>query len=254
MVRQAFFASCVIFLGLSAQGHAQSINHAHQYEACMKLVRQFPADAFDAGLAWQGLGGGEAAQHCIASALVKLKKYKMGAERLEKLADTSRRNKEFKAQLLAQAGQAWFLGNELERASAVITVAISLDGAQIDFYVDRAQVRAGLYTYQTAIEDLDHALLLDENHLDSLVFRGSVHRLMQSLELAWLDITHALVLAPTHQEALLERGMLYRLNGNDALARVDWLDVITQAPETVAADLARVNLERMDVKQDVRQP
>lgn len=250
MIRHIFFASSVLLFSLSMEVAAKSIDHATQYEACMKLVHSHPADAFDAALAWQGVGGGEAAEHCIASSLIQLKSYKIGAARLEKLADDSRRSKEFKAKLLAQAGQGWFLANDFDRARAVLTKAIELDDSQADFYVDRAQVRAALEAYVDAIEDLDQALSLNNIHVDALVFRGSLNRQLEKFDDAWADMSLAVALEPGHQEALLERGMLYRIKGEDNQARESWLECIEQGPQSATAELARLNLERMDVKKD----
>jgi len=254
VIRQIFFASGAFLLSFALQANAETINHAAQYEACMKLVHTHPSDAFDSALSWQGLGGGEAAEHCIASALIQLKSYKIGAKRLELLADNSRRSKEFKAQLLAQAAQGWFLANDLDHARAVLTTAIKLDNTQVDFYIDRAQIRAALEAYDQAIEDLDRALALNDIHVEALVFRGSINRQLEKFDEAWADISLATTLEPGHQEGLLERGMLYRIKGNEDQARKSWLDAIEQAPDSRTAELARLNLERMDVKNDPPKP
>jgi hypothetical protein len=47
---------------------------------------------------------------------------------------------------------------------------------------------------------------------------------------------------------LLERGILNRMKGDDGAAREAWLKAIDLAPESTAADTARRNLEKMDVK------
>jgi tetratricopeptide (TPR) repeat protein len=250
VIRQIFFANFVFLCVFATEGQAKTINHEEQYKACMELVQTHPNDAFDAGLAWQGLGGGEAAEHCIASALIRLKSYKIGAQRLEELADKSRRSKEFKAQLLAQSAQGWFLANEFDHARAVLTKAIELDDTQVEFYVDRAQVLAALHADTDAIEDLDQALHLDNVHVDALVFRGSLNRQLGKFEDAWADINLAVELDPENQEAQLEKGMLYRIKGNTDQARSTWLEAIEIAPKSQTAEMVRRNLENMDVKKD----
>jgi len=247
--RQCFLASLVIFSALVSPSFAKTIDHAEQYRACMKLVSDFPDEAFDAGLAWKDLGGGEAAEHCISAALIEMKNYSVGADRLEKLADESRRPKEFKAQILAQAAQAWFLADQIDRARAVLSTAIDLDNTQAEFYVDRAQMRSAQNAYTDALNDLDTALTIAENHVDALIFRGTVHRLVEHFENAWSDINRAVALEPGNPEALLERGMLNRIKGEDDQARKDWLDAISQDPQSPTAETARLNLERMDVNQ-----
>ena len=52
----------------------------------MRLARTDPNTAFEAALAWQELGGGEAARHCSAVALIGLGQYGQAATRLEDLA------------------------------------------------------------------------------------------------------------------------------------------------------------------------
>ncbi len=250
MYRPSFLASLGILSSLITPVWAETINHSEQYDACMMLVRQAPEEAFDAGVAWKGLGGGEAAEHCIATALIAMENYKTGAEKLEKLADTSRRSKEFKAQLLAQAAQGWFLADQTDRARAVVSTAISLDNTQADFYVDRAQMRAAQNSLRDAVSDLDTALVIDQSHIDGHIFRASVYRQMEEFDPAWQDVSKALALSPSHPEALLERGMLSRIKGDDENARSDWLDVISQNPNSLTAETARLNLEKLDVKTD----
>ncbi|GGF52729.1 hypothetical protein GCM10011332_02440 [Terasakiella brassicae] len=246
--RQAFLSVTVILSLCAVAAQAEPIDHAKQYKACMQLVRQAPHKAFDSGLSWKGLGGGEAAEHCIASALIAMKRYETGAQRMEQLADTSRRSKEFKAQILAQAAQGWFLANENDRARAVLSTAINLDETNPDLYVDRAHVRASTRHYTDALDDLNKAVSLDENLVDAYVFRGTIYRLTENFEEAWRDINHALALMPDNADALLERGMLYRIEGHNDLARQDWMSAIEIDPQSETAQTARLNLERMDVK------
>ena len=62
------------------------------------------------------------------------------------------------------------------------------------------------------------------------------------------DTDAALARDPAHPEALLERGILKRLAGDKDGARADWIKLLEVAPKTAAADAARANLEKMDVK------
>ncbi|SCA57045.1 TPR repeat-containing protein [Candidatus Terasakiella magnetica] len=248
MKRQAFLAAFSFLFCTSMAAQAASINHGEQYSACMNLVRQAPEDAFDTALTWKGLGGGEAAEHCIATALIAMKRYKTGAERLEKLADISRRPKEFKAQILAQAAQGWFLNDDLNRARAVLSTAISLDENNAELYVDRGHIRSTQQHYKDALDDLNKALGLDDLNVDAYVFRGAVHRLTENFDAALLDINRALDLNPAHGEAYLERGMLHRIESKNDLARQDWMRAIEQDPHSKTAQTARLNLEKMDVK------
>lgn len=237
------------FLCAASPLQAETINHAEQYDACMQLVDKAPSQAFDAGLTWKSLGGGEAAEHCIATALIGMQRYETGADRLEKLADSSRRSKEFKAQILAQAAQGWFLADQVDRARAVLTTALSLDQNSAELYVDRAQMRSAQHALNDALNDLNTALKLNNNHIDALVFRGTIYRLLENFDAAMADIKRATALDPANGEALLERGMLNRISGQDDQARQDWLEVIEIDPISAAAETARLNLEKMDLAQ-----
>lgn len=245
MKRLSLAVGLILFAGTSAYG--ESINHAHQYEACMQLVKRQPQEAFDGALAWKGLGGGEAAEHCIGTALIAMKNYKLGALRLEDLAQQAKRTKEFKAQILAQAAQGWFLQGDLKRARAVISTAIDLDNTVADFYVDRAQMRAESEAFQHALDDLDTALVIDDAHVDGLAFRANAHRRLENFEAAWADVSKALALDPGHTAALLERGMLYRIEGKNEFARKDWTTLLAIDPSGNLAETARLNLEKMDL-------
>jgi len=214
----------------------------------MQLVRQAPEQAFDSALTWKGLGGGEAAEHCIATALIGMKRFETGSQRLELLADVSRQPAEFKAQILAQAAQGWFLGDQLDRARAVLSTAISLDPKNANLFVDRAHVRSTQEHYRDALDDLNQAIALDDLSVDAYVFRGTVHRLTENFDEAWKNIARAIDLEPGNAEALLERGMLNRIKGEDAKAREDWLAAISVDPLSSTAETARLNLEKLDVK------
>lgn len=241
--KKIFIFACLILWSFPLS--AKEINHQVQYGACMSLVRSSPTEAFDAATHWKGLGGGDAAEHCAASALIALKQYKVGAERMEGLAQNTRGGEAFKAEILAQAAQGWLLADQLDHARAVLSAAIELNPDHEALYVDRGHVRSLQNAYDAALEDFNTALALSPEHVDALVFRASVYRLKGELDFARTDIEKAVKLDPSHPEGLLERGMVYRLSGQDDLARRDWMNVIGLG-FSEASQLARINLQRMD--------
>ena len=226
--------------------NTQELNSQSVYADCMKLARADPEKGFERANAWLGLDGGDAARHCAAVALIQLKQYPQAARRLESLADIVRAPDPFKAQILAQAGQAWLLADKPKRARAVLTAAIKLDETNPNLHIDRAQSAAAQQALGSAIRDLDAALALDPSLTDAWVFRASAHRQMGNDIEAMRDIEKALTLEKSHPEGLLERGILRRLQKNDSGARSDWLRVIKLAPASDAAKSARANLEKMD--------
>jgi tetratricopeptide (TPR) repeat protein len=243
------FIYATIIVVITSNGlAAKEINHISQYRDCMKLSKKAPQKAFDAALNWHGLGGGYAAEHCLAVALIGLGQYKEAAERLERLALNVKQTANIKVGLLAHAAQAWILAGRSVRAEALLTAALKLSPGDATLLIDRAQSRAGQKDYTGAIEDLNRAIKLEERLADAFVFRASAYRHLNKLEPALADVEHALILQPEHPDGLLERGNLRRLRENEIGARKDWLTLIRKNPKSTAAEAARLNLERLDLK------
>jgi tetratricopeptide (TPR) repeat protein len=227
---------------------AAELNHAREYARCMGLAPSDPNDAFEMATAWKGLGGGDAAEHCAAVALLYSGQAEYAARRLEVLAETIVAEPDFKGQILAQAGQAWLLHGDAPRAEAALTEAVKLLRGKPAVMVDRAQARAAMGDYKGAVEDLTNAISADPKMADAYTFRASAYRYLDELGKARADIEAALLLEPDNPAALLERGILFRLDGKDAAARQDWLRVLALDPDGEAGKLARANIEKMDVR------
>ena len=243
----AYSLAALVF-SLAPRLAAKEINHPYQYQACMVLAKKSPNEAFDTAISWRDLGGGDAAEHCAAAALIGLGQYVEAAGRLEALAEKAKQDKSVKAGLLAHAAQARLLAGQAFRAEAVLTAALKLTPGDSALLVDRAQARAERKNYRGAIRDLDRAIESEARRPDAYAFRAAAHRYLDNLELALADVEKALALQPSHAEALLERGILRRLRDDDDGAREDWLGVLRGAPKSPAADAARSYLEQMDVK------
>jgi len=238
------------FAVVAFTAHAKVIDHAYQYKACMELAKDAPQEAFESALTWRGLGGGDAADHCLAVALIGLGQHAEAAARLEALAGKAKQDAAVKAGLLAHAAQAWILSGQAMRAESVLTAALKLTPSDGALMIDRAQARAGQKDYEGAVKDLSKAIELNGLAADAFVFRAAAYRHLDRLELALADVERALALDPGHPDGLLERGILRRLRDDEAGARQDWLGIIRLAPQSPAADAARHNLESMDVKPD----
>jgi tetratricopeptide (TPR) repeat protein len=226
----------------------EGIDNAAQYKHCIALARQKPQEGWEEALAWTSLGGGDAARHCGAVALIGLRQYEEAASRLEDLAASSRADAKLRAGMLAQAGQAWLLAKNPDRANAAQTAALKLVPDAPDLLVDRSQSLAEVNNYKEALKDLDRALKVAPDRVDALTFRAAAKRFLDDRKGAEADIARALTLDPQYQDAWLESGILKRLAGDDAQARQAWLKVLDLAPNSAAADLARRNIELLDVK------
>lgn len=237
-----------LFAAATAAAPAAEVDHAQAYRACMELVGRHPEEAFERASAWRALGGGDAADHCVAAALVGLKQYGEAARRFESLAQAIKAEPPVKADLLGHAAQAWLLDGKPARAHAVLTAALGLKPDDVELLEDRATALAAAGNHRDALADLDRVIERDPGRADAFAFRASAHRLLGSLVLAAADAERALALNRLHPEGLLERGIIRRLQGDDDGARRDWLAVLAAAPGSAAAGDAQANLERMDVR------
>ncbi len=228
------------------------IAEGEQYENCLAMLPNDPADALSMASTWLAAGGGEGATHCLALARIALGDPGEGAQMLQNLAQSSHGAAVARASVFEQAGQAWVIADEPDRALQAATLALSLSPDDPDLLIDRAGIATTLDKFQMAIDDLTRALAVDSSRSDALVMRGSAWRHIDRLDLAAADIDHALEMDPDNPEALLERGILRQRHNDRTGARKDWERAITLAPESSAADLAQQNIALLDVGPDRR--
>ncbi len=163
---------CATAIPAGAQGIA--IDHAHQYAACMTLARATPKDGFEKALAWSAQGGGQAARHCAAVALVGLGQYEEAAVRLERLAqEATAATAKLRPDLLAQSGQAWLMAGEYMRAHAVQSAALKLAPDNVELLIDRSITLASAANYWEAVDDLSQALDLAPERADVSILRAA---------------------------------------------------------------------------------
>ncbi|MGE5505766.1 MAG: tetratricopeptide repeat protein [Actinomycetota bacterium] len=243
------FAVLAVLLLSAAPLRAEVIEPRGEYRKCFVLARTQPEQGWEEALAWASLGGGEAARHCGAVALIGLGKYEEAAHRLEALAQESRRPESVRAEMLAQAGQAWLLAGNPQRALAAQDTALGLVPGSPELELDKAVTLAQVGHYKEVVAVLDDVLRRQPNRTEAMVLRASAYRYLEQMALAKDDVARALVLDPEFADGLLERGMLRRIEGDDVGARADWIKVLSLAPpESPTAEAARRNLEKMDVK------
>jgi len=222
-----------------------------RYQKCLETAEKTPDEGFEQAMQWRDTSGSNAAKHCVAVALFNLGQPAVAADRLEQLGLEMRAAPpEVRARILSQAGTAWSIADEPERANGVITTAIEMAPKLADLYVDRAAVLAQAQNYWEAIDDLNKALELQPGYGMALAFRAAAYRYVDSLDLAMEDAEAAVRIAPDLPEGWLERGIIRRLKGNVNGARSDWLRVLVLDPEGDAGDTARANIERLEYHLD----
>ena len=241
-------------LALTGMAHAAGVTSgdlspedAQRYADCMTQARSVPAKAYNDAVAWQKQGGGSAAGHCAAVALIGLGRYKPAAQSLEKLAaGEAKARPDLAAGLYGQAAQAWVLANDNKSALKDQNAAIKLAPQNVDLLTDRGVVLASTGKYWDAIDDFNKAHDLARSRADILVYRASAYRLLQTLDLANDDINEALRLDPTDADAYLERGIIRQLKKDTPGARADWQKAMTLGAGTPTADEAAANLSQLD--------
>lgn len=240
-------------IGLTGAATAElDFLQSREYRHCMQLTRTSPNEAFERALSWQDAGGGPAAKHCAAVALMSLGHYKEAATRLEKLAKSMPDDAPggIVADILGHAGIAWQQAGDPTKAYAVQTAALELSPKHTILLADRAMTLIDSGKPREALADLDKAVEVAPDDPQLRVFRGSAHRQLGNLDRARADLGKALTLKPDHPEGLLERGIVHRLQGRKDAARQDWLKLIELHEGRPAADLARRNLEKLDLQME----
>lgn len=214
-----------------------------RYERCISLARQSPQSAYNAAVQWQGQGGGVAAVHCSAVALVALRRYSEAASRLDQLAhDRSVTGGFPRSDLLDQAGNAWLLANNPTNAESSFTTALVMAPDDPDILADRARARAAKRDWHGADTDLT-AALARASRPELYVLRASARHAMGNKAGARADIESALKISPNDPEALVERGAMKAETGDAAGAISDWNATITAAPSSDAAGTAQQYLQ-----------
>lgn len=234
-------------LVLATPAYAQT--SASRYQSCIRLVETDPGAAFEEALIWASEGGGAAARHCTALALVAQGAEEEGATRLEALAqDPGAGGAALRADLLAQAASAWILAAIPGQAERVLTRAIGLSAANPQLYLARAEALALQNKDKAALADVNRAIKLNPLEPEAYIFRASLLQKQGKNSEAFADLAIALNLAPRNLNALMERGQLYEASGNRAAARKDYIAVLTWGEEGPSVVAARAALERLDVK------
>jgi tetratricopeptide (TPR) repeat protein len=236
----------VLFLAAAGFASAQSlgVGDSTAYRACLQTAETAPDKAIEQALRWEQQGGGDGARHCAAVAYARRGDHAAAAARLEKLAWglPEEAPKRVRAELLAQAGNAWIRARKHKSALAVLAAAVDLVPNDAAIRIDRAVALAAAGRLQDAVIDLSAALIADGNSVEALVLRASAYRRLDRLKAARADADRALFLSPRDPQALLERGDIRRLAGDPVGAAADWRRLMELHPESAFADAAQRRL------------
>ncbi len=190
----------------SPQGDAAE---ARRYRTCLAKAHSTPSAAYEEALAWQSEGGGAPALHCVAMALLGLRAYADGAEKLEALAyspDIS--SPELADAALIQAGEAWLQAGRPADAVRVLDRALQHQPGNVPALINRARALRALGKVQAAGKDLDAVLNVQPHNALALRLRAALRLSTRDLAGAQRDIDAALASEPDNIESLVLRGQI----------------------------------------------
>ncbi len=213
---------------------------------CLKEVERDPNYGMQLAEDWVKASGGAAARHCLAVAEAEI-------------GDPSKAARDFAAiaqdlpddrwgdvgQLWAQAGHAWLLAEEPDKALEAFDLAVEYRPNDAGLHADRGVTRALVKNYGGAVTDFTRALDLAGNHPDYLLYRATAYRYLDELELGLADLDLAISTAPDFAEAYLERGTQRAITGDDVGAAADFQAVLDIAPKGDLAPLAAKGLSQV---------
>lgn len=239
--------NALLLVALCAGGPAMAQNsdpfgagpdHLRRYTECMSLARRDPLRALPAAEKWMAEGGSMGARHCVALAMFESGKHVQAATQLEAMArDMGQERPGLRAELWAQAGQAWMEAGQAENAAAAQSRAIDLKASDPELWVDRGLSYAAMRAWPRAISDFDRALALKPGNVEILVLRAAAWRNAGDPAKALADAERALQSAKDHSEALLERGFARMARGDRQAASADFTRVLGLVPP--GSDAAR---------------
>jgi len=229
-----------LVLPLSALAATPDPQH---YRLCLNTAAANPTAALVDAEVWNKAGGGVPAQHCAALALVNLKRYVEAGARLDKLgAAKDLPDVSFRVELFDQAGNAWLLAGNGDKAVQSFSAALALSAGDPDLFADLARAQAMRKNWPEVVLDMNAALAITPHRPDLLVLRASARRALGKLAEARGDLDQALKFKPGDGGALVESGLLRRQIGDIGGARRDF----QAALKTSSAKDAKENLDALN--------
>lgn len=180
------------------------------YDDCVAMIAADPAAAEQAAGNWARFGGGgAAARHCYALALVAIGAPLRAADELLGIAaEEPALEDPARADILVQAGDLLVEAGDTVTAAIVAENAVRLTPKGAAALGLRASVRLAGRAFEAALSDLDTALVTAPEAPRLLMLRASAYRQTGRLIAARDDASFATELAPDDPRAWLERGRI----------------------------------------------
>lgn len=161
VLRRAFPAMLWLFpiVPVHAANILERADAKLRYQNCFSLANLNPVAGLGVATEWSKAKGGAPAEHCLAMALVELKRYPEAAARLDALGRAPDMGP-LRASVFDQAGNAWMLAGDAGKAVASFSAALALSGNDADLYADLARAQAMRKSWSEVEADLNAALAI----------------------------------------------------------------------------------------------
>ena len=201
---------------------ASPVAAVETYDDCVAMIAADPHAAEQAAGDWARFGGGgPAARHCYALALVAIGAPLRAADELLGIAaEEPELSDPARADILVQAGDLLVEAGDTVTAAIVAENAVRLTPKGAGALGLRASVRLAGRAFDAALRDLDTALVRAPEAPRLLMLRASAYRQTGKLIAARDDAGFATELAPDDPRAWLERGRIEaRMNDRNGARR-----------------------------------
>ena len=233
----------IVVAALAVAGADAAPATGSPYDQCLARTQNDPAGALLQAGDWAKTGGGGAADHCAALALVGLHRFAEAGVKLDALGRSAfAASGTVRMTLFDQAGNAWLLAGRPDSAIVSFSAALAVDPLDADLLADRARANGFKHNWAKAESDLSAALMVNPSRADIYVLRGSARHALGRKADARADFDNALKIDPRNADALVERGATKYEGGDIAGARADWQAAATYQPSSPAAETARQHL------------
>lgn len=180
-----------------------------RYLDCVMLVEADLEVGRIAAQQWAAEGGGADAQHCLAIADIAAGFPKLGAARLEEIAQRKDAGDDYvRARLLAQAAYSWLQADELTLAEDAINRAFALASDSGELQLTAAQIYAAQKKWPQVVAAVTAAEESGFASSATYVLRGRAYTELGDYQTAAQDVVSALSIDPTNVDALVLRGEL----------------------------------------------
>ena len=217
------------------------------YEDCVALAREAPNAARAAAEHWRAAGGGAAARHCLALAVIGTGAERRGAEMLIDIAATEPGlPAAVRAELLVEAGDLLLALGATEGAAKAATEAAKLAPRAPGPAALEARIAAERGAWRRAEAALGRAVEAGGDDAELLVLRASARLHLGDRAGARADLERAADLDPELPELWLERGRLAAAEGAREEARRAFLRAIELDRDGPVGEAARLGIQRME--------